>query len=49
MSQSVLSVKINNMEEYPISCETCGAQIDDQEEDWNGMCEECYNTPPKRA
>lgn len=34
-------------EKYPISCEACGNQIFDEEDDFNGLCEECYNTPPK--
>lgn len=31
--------------EYPIDCETCGCQIVDEEDDFNGICSECYNTP----
>lgn len=33
------------MDEYPISCETCGDIITDNDEDFNGMCKECYDTP----
>lgn len=32
--------------EYPISCEVCGKMIVDFEDDWNNMCEDCYDTPP---
>lgn len=34
-------------EEYPIDCECCGDMIVDEEDDFNGMCKECYDTPPK--
>jgi hypothetical protein len=30
-------------EEYPIGCE---CMIVDFEDDFNGMCNECYDTPP---
>lgn len=33
-------------ENYPIDCESCGCMIVDDEDDYNGMCDECYNTPP---
>lgn len=33
-------------EEYPIDCEICGCMIVDEEDDFNGMCDECYDTPP---
>lgn len=33
-------------EEYPTDCETCGCQIVDEENDFNSMCSECYDTPP---
>lgn len=35
------------MDEYPIDCETCGSMIADSDDDFNGMCDECYDTPPK--
>ena len=31
------------MDEYPIDCETCGNEIICFEEDFNGMCYECYD------
>lgn len=33
-------------DEYPISCECCGEQIDNFDDDFNGMCKLCYDTPP---
>ena len=43
---SAFSISGEPEEEYPISCETCGDQIFDEEDDFNGMHEECYDTPP---
>lgn len=36
----------NLSDDYPISCEVCGELIVDEEDDFNGMCSECYDTPP---
>lgn len=30
--------------EYPIDCETCGEQIINESDDYNGMCKLCYMT-----
>jgi DNA polymerase III delta prime subunit len=30
---------------YPIDCETCGESITSDNEDFNGMCKDCYETP----
>lgn len=32
--------------EYPIDCEACGDMITSEDDDFNGQCEDCYNTPP---
>ena len=33
-------------DEYPIDCECCGELIGEFEDDFNGMCADCYDTPP---
>ncbi len=33
--------------EYPTDCETCGDMIMEEEDDYNGMCYECYTIPPE--
>lgn len=30
-----------------MTCESCGEPILSEEDDFNGMCAECYDTPPE--
>lgn len=30
---------------YPIDCEVCGTKVN-EDDDFNGMCRQCYDTPP---
>lgn len=32
---------------YPIECELCGRQIFNAEDDWCGMCKDCFDETPE--